>query len=347
MSDDSDSSSDTTGSAASADTTGVPATTEAVASDTTATAGSVDSTTEAAASDTTPTTEAVADFRTVEHELGTSEIPTNPERVVVLDRPGTLPFLLEMGVEPVGALEAGWLFGGPFHPLVSERAAALGVEPIDGSDGPNLEQIAALERDLIIGNVRDMFGTEDLLAGIAPTVGLQWDFAKAVNNAINIGAMLGLEDEVQVLVDDFQTALDDATSNTDDPGTVSIIGLFGPDDIRIYRSLNLFGQLTEELGGQVVPTEDVLPINPGDGEVNNTSLEEISLASGDRITSFVNVSPESIEGYTEAEQQPLIQALPAFQNDLVLHADPQLAFGAAGSTGVQEILNQLVEFYNS
>ena len=96
-----------------------------------------------------------------------------------------------------------------------------------------------------------------------------------------------------------------------------------------------------------MPTEDVLPINPGDGEVNNTSLEEISLASGDRITSFVNVSPESIEGYTEAEQQPLIQALPAFQNDLVLHADPQLAFGAAGSTGVQEILNQLVEFYNS
>lgn len=296
---------------------------------------------------TEPIATAVAETRTVEHVLGTSEVPVDPQRVVVVDRRGTLPFLLELGVEPVGALEATWLFGEPFHPMIADVAEAADVEPIDGTDGPNLEQIAELQPDLIIGNVRDMAETEDLLAEIAPTIGLQWDFEDTMANAVTIGAALGLEDEAQALVDDFDTALAEAASGVTDPGTVSIIGLFAPDDIRIYRSANLFGQLTEQLGGEIVPSEEVLAINPDDGEVNDVSLEEIGLANGERIISFVNLSPESDAIYREFEQEALVQALPAYRSGQVLEADPQLGFGAAGSTGLHAILEQLVAFYNS
>lgn len=287
------------------------------------------------------------EMRTVEHALGTSEVPVDPERIVVVDRRGTLAFALELGLEPVGALEAGWLFGEPFHPLIADRAEVAGVEPIDGTDGPNLEEIAALRPDLIIGNVRDMFETEDRLAEIAPTVGLTWNFADPLQNAVAIGEALGRPEEAHAMVDEFETDLEEAAASSADPGTVSIIGLFGPDDIRIYREANLYGRLTVALGGRIVPTEEELPLDPEDGEVNFVSLEQIGLASGQRIISLVNRSPEEADLREEVERQAIVQTLPGFENDQVLVADPQLAFGAAGTAGVRQMLDQLVDFYSN
>jgi iron complex transport system substrate-binding protein len=297
----------------------------------------------------TPTTEpGPADTpatRTVEHELGTSEVPVDPQRIVVVDRRGTLAFLMELGFTPVGALDATWLFGEPFHPLIADQAAAAGVQPIDSTDGPNVEQIALLEPDLIIGNVRDMAETPDELAQIAPTIGLAWNFADPLANAVTIGEALGRGEAAQALVDRFEEALGAAAAATADPGTVSIVGLFATDDIRIYREHNLYGVLTERLGGQVVPTEAELPYDPEDNEVNAISLEQIGLASGARVISFVNLAAESDAAYRALASDPLIQSLRAFQSGQVLEADPQLAFGAAGTTGITAMLDQLVAFY--
>lgn len=290
---------------------------------------------------------AAAATRSVEHALGTSEVPADPQRIVVVDRRGTLAFMIELGFEPVGALEAEWLFGQPFHPLIADQAAAAGVEPIDGTDGPNLEQIAQLDPDLIIGNVRDMAETEDRLAQIAPTVGLTWDFVDPLSNAEAIGAALGVEDRAAELVADFDSAVEVAAGSTADPGTVSIVGLFAADDIRIYREHNLYGRLTTALGGQIVPSEAELAYDPEDNEVNYVSMEEIGLAAGDRTIALVNLAPEADAAYRELAANPLVQLLPGFAAGRVLEADPQLAFGAAGSTGIRAMLDQLVEFYNS
>lgn len=311
----------------------------------TASATTPDDTT--ASTTATEDTSGAAGTRTVEHALGTTEVPADPERIVVVDRRGTLAFLLELGLEPVGALEAAWLFGEPFHPLIAEAAEEAGVEPIDGTDGPNLEQIAALDPDLIIGNVRDMAETDDELAAIAPTIGLEWDFADPLANAVTIGEAVGRAEEAEALVADFDEALAIAAEEVTDPGTVSIIGLFATDDIRIYRAGNMFGRLTEELGGEVVPTEEELPLDPEDGEVNYVSIEEIGIADGERLISLVNLAPEEAGLYEELVANPVVQALPGFENDQVLEADPQLAFGAAGSTGIHAMLDQLVEFYDS
>jgi iron complex transport system substrate-binding protein len=308
-----------------------------------------DDSSSAAATDENATDEAAPSTRTVEHALGTTEVPLDPERVIVVDRRGSLAFLLELGVEPVAALEAEWLFGEPFHPLIADAAADAGVEPITGTDGgPNVEEIAQLDPDLIIGNVRDMGETADALAGIAPTVGLEWNFADPAANATMLGEILGLEDEAAALIEDYETAFDDAIATTEDPGTVSIVGLFSPEDMRIYREGNLYGSMTTALGGELVPSEEELPLDPEDGEVNFVSLEQIGLASGDTLISLVNLAPsEDGNGYEAVERESLVQALPGFQNDRVLEADPQLAFGAAGIGGLKEMLDQLVVFYNS
>lgn len=295
-----------------------------------------------------PTNEpdAAPQTRTVEHALGTSDIPVTPERIAVVGRRGTLPILLDLGFEPVGALDASFIFGQPFHPLVTERTDEIGVEPIArGDSGPNVEQVALLAPDLIIGNVRDFEQVQDELPQIAPVVGLRWDFADPLANVATIGGLMGVEDQAAALVADFDAEFATATEVTPSPGTVSIAGLFGVEDLRIYRSANLLGGLIVGFGGQIVPTDADLPLDPADPEVNRVSLENIELLSGDRLISFVNFGSESREGYEEIVSSPLVRALPAFESGRVLEVDPQLVFGTAGVTGLRVVVSQLVDFF--
>ena len=51
-----------------------------------------------------------------------------------------------------------------------------------------------------------------------------------------------------------------------------------------------------------------------------------------------NRSAEEAAAYRALQSEPLVQALPAFQSGQVMEADPQLAFGAAGVTGINLML---------
>lgn len=305
------------------------------------------------ASEAAPTAEAPAEgeaassgTRAVEHAFGTTDVPTDPERIAVVGRRGTLPILLDLGFEPIAALDASFILGQPFHPLITERTDEIGVEPIAMADtGPNLEQVAALRPDLIIGAAIDISDVADPLAEIAPTVGIEWDFEDPLANVLAVGEAMGRGEEAAELVADFEAEVDAVAAGIEDPGTVSIMGLFAPDDLRVYRSGNFVGQLVERLGGEVVPTEAELPVDPEDPIINDVSLEQLELLRGDRLISFVNVGEELRSAYRAIEAEPVVQGLPAFRTGQVLEVDPQLVFGTAGVTGLRELLGQLEAFF--
>src|SRR5688572_14600514 len=52
------------------------------------------------------TSPAEAATRRVDTPLGPVDVPTRPERVVVFDRRGTLGYLTDLGITPVGAMSA-------------------------------------------------------------------------------------------------------------------------------------------------------------------------------------------------------------------------------------------------
>lgn len=284
--------------------------------------------------------------RTVSHLLGESEVPVNPQRIAVLGRRGTLPILLDLGFEPVGAIDASFLFGDPFHPLIMDEAGEAGVEPIPfAADGPNLEEVALLQPDLIIGNLREYEAVAEQLQQIAPVIALQWNFIDPIANVRNVASLMGVPDEAEELIADYEAQLAAAAAATTDVGTVSIAGFFSPDDLRVYRDLNTLGQIVARLGGELVPTEEQLPLGPDVG-VTYISEENIDVLSGESLITFVNLDPETRAAYDEEiARNPLVQALPGFQNDRVLEVDPQLVFGSAGLQGLRVVLDQLVTFF--
>jgi iron complex transport system substrate-binding protein len=115
----------------------------------------------ASGSDTTASADGT---RTVEHALGTSEVPLQLRRVLAMENRRDLETAVVLGlpVVAVGAYAAADQAVAPFIPLEADQ-----VEVIDTAN-PNLERIAAIDADLILA--REIFLEEDFLGGNLPEI---------------------------------------------------------------------------------------------------------------------------------------------------------------------------------
>jgi len=107
----------------------------------------------------------------IEHALGTTTIPSEPKRVVVVGYTDQEP-LLAMGIKPVGAMD--WFGQGTFGKWPWERDAWGGKPPAIVSSKSyeiDFEKVAAQRPDLILGLYAQLKKPDyDKLTQIAPTV---------------------------------------------------------------------------------------------------------------------------------------------------------------------------------
>lgn len=79
------------------------------------------------------------------HDQGETEVPAQPQRVVVLDTPH-LDTALSLGVTPVGSVQSSVDEGLPAY--LGDRTE--GIEIVGTIEEPDLEAVPALEPDLIL-----------------------------------------------------------------------------------------------------------------------------------------------------------------------------------------------------
>ncbi|MGO4110494.1 iron-hydroxamate ABC transporter substrate-binding protein [Paenibacillus sp. YAF4_2] len=127
---------------------------------------------------------------TYQAESGPVEIPANPQRIVAL---AYAPNLISLGANIVGVDQ--WT---NMSPLFTDKLK--GVEVVSDED---LEKIIELDPDLIV------VGTESKnvkkLGEIAPTVAFTWGKLDYLNQQVEIGKILGKEQEATTWVDDFKS----------------------------------------------------------------------------------------------------------------------------------------------
>ncbi len=145
---------------------------------------------------------------TIGHAYGETTIPAEPLRVVTWGWANE-DAVIALGVIPVGMPFQSYGGGdNGIHPWIEDALAAAGGDApviLSSSEGPPVEQIAALQPDLIIAAYSGI--TEDqyeLLSGIAPTIaysGAPWSTSWQDLTTI-VGTALGKEDEASTLVAD-------------------------------------------------------------------------------------------------------------------------------------------------
>lgn len=273
----------------------------------------------------------------ITHAMGETEVPEAAERVIILTNEGT-EALLALGVTPVGAANS-WN-GDPWYAHISD--AMVGVEPVGTESAVNLELVAALEPDLILGNKQRHEEIYDQLSAIAPTVlseRLRGDwrtnmelYAAALGMAGEGAEVLGAYDAA---VSDLSAALGPALEEE-----VSIIR-FLAGNIRIYQLDSFSGVILGDLGFARPENQNVPEF------ALRVGRESIPDMDGDRIFHFTwdNGTGEGLAAAEEALADPLWQSLSAVQAGRVHAVDDAIWNTAGGILAARLMLEDIAEVY--
>ncbi|HZG78031.1 MAG TPA: iron-siderophore ABC transporter substrate-binding protein [Paenibacillus sp.] len=182
--------------------------------------------------------------RSFEHAMGTSDIPTHPQRVVILTNEGT-EALLALGVKPVGAAKS-WL-GDPWYDHIKDQME--GVANVGEESQPNLELIIGLKPDLIIGNKLRNEEIYDELSAIAPTIYAETLRGDWQENFKMYADALGKSAEGEKVLADYEGRIADLRTKLGDKLSTQVsIVRFMANDTRIYWKDTFSGVILNQIG---------------------------------------------------------------------------------------------------
>lgn len=181
---------------------------------------------------------------TVKHAMGETKLKGTPQKVVVLTNEGT-EAVLSMGIKPIGAVKSFTL--GDWYDHI--KVVMEGVKIVGDENQPNLEMIASLKPDLIIGNKVRQEKVYEQLSAIAPTV-----FSERLSGDWQINFKLYAEAlnkkaEGDKIIGDFEKRIVDFKAKAGDQlkTKVSIVR-FMPGKVRIYMKDTFSGVILNKLG---------------------------------------------------------------------------------------------------
>lgn len=181
---------------------------------------------------------------TIEHAMGSTTIDKTPERVVILSNEGT-EALLALGVTPVGAVQS-WL-GDPWYEHISDKMKE--VEVVGTESEVNLEKIAALKPDLIIGTKIRQEAIYDQLSAIAPTVFSETLRGDWEDNFKLYAKALNLEEQGNEVLSQFDAHVEKVKQSLGDKVNQEIsVVRFMAGKSRIYYTDSFSGVIFDKLG---------------------------------------------------------------------------------------------------
>ncbi|RBY94533.1 iron-siderophore ABC transporter substrate-binding protein [Blastococcus sp. TBT05-19] len=269
--------------------------------------------------------------RTVEHAMGSTEIPERPERVVVLDT-GELDSVLSLGVTPVGAVTTAVSDG--FLSYLAEDAED--VEVVGTIAEPDLEAIAALEPDLILSNKVRHEDIYEQLAQIAPTVFAEKVGAVWKENLLLDAEALGLEDEAQAALEEYEADAAALGEDLGDPAGTTVGALrFVEGTIRVYTGQSFIGTVLADIG------LDQLELPTGETPTfAELSAEQLTQADADLVL-YSSYGPATDSGEQAVVAGPLWPRLTAVAEERAYAVEDDVFYTGIGLRAATLQLEQL------
>ncbi|MBT2687510.1 iron-siderophore ABC transporter substrate-binding protein [Bacillus sp. ISL-47] len=274
---------------------------------------------------------------TVEHAMGTTTLEKTPEKVVILTNEGT-EALLSMGITPVGAVQS-WT-GDPWYEHIADDMKD--VQVVGTESEVNVEAIAALQPDLIIGNKMRQEKIYDQLNDIAPTIFAEtlrgnWKenfelYAKAINK----------EEDGQKVIADYDSRIEEIKTNLGDKLSqeVSIVR-FMAGDVRIYHKDSFSGVILDQIGLARPESQNV-----DDFAEKNATKERIPAMDGDVLFYFTYETGDGEASQLEKEwiEDPLFKNLKVAQEGNVYQVSDTIWNTAGGVISANLLLDDIEKY---
>ncbi|WP_199624593.1 ABC transporter substrate-binding protein [Paenibacillus alkalitolerans] len=292
---------------------------------------------EDAAAETEPAAEE-ASTRTIEHIMGSTEVPAKPERVIVLTNEGT-EALLALGVKPAGAVKS-WT-GDPWYEHIKHQME--GVTNIGEESQPNLELIAGLKPDLILGNKMRHEEIYEELSAIAPTVFTETLRGKWQENFKVYADTLNLTAEGEKVLADYDARIEELKTKLGDRLSTKVsIVRFMAGDTRIYHKDTFSGVILDAIGLARPEAQDV-----DDFAARNVTKERIGEMDGDILFYFTYETGDGAATAVENEwlKDPLWQQLEVVKAGNVHKVDDAIWNTAGGVLAANLMLDDLATYF--
>lgn len=271
---------------------------------------------------------------TVEHAMGTTTIAKTPERVVILTNEGT-EALLELGVTPVGAVQS-WT-GDPWYDHIADEMKDTKVVGLESE--VNVEAIAALQPDLIIGNKMRQEGIYEQLSAIAPTVFADDLRGNWKNNFELYSKAVNKEEKGKEIIETYDSRIADLKEQLGDKLTMKVSMVrFMAGDVRIYQKDSFSGVILDQLGFARPESQDV-----DDFAIKGATKEQMPLMDGDILFYFTYETGDGAASDLENEwlEDPLFNNLEVAQRGEVYKVDDVIWNTAGGVKAANIMLDDI------
>ena len=281
---------------------------------------------------------------TIKHAMGESSLPEQPKRVVILTNEGT-EALLAMGVKPVGAVQS-WL-GDPWYDHITDKME--GVELVGTEMEVNLEKIAQLQPDLIIGNKVRQEAIYDKLNAIAPTVFAETLTGKWKDNFSLYAQALNLEEKGAEVLAQYDAHVEEVKSNLGDKVNQSVsVVRFLAGTSYLYYVDSFSGTIFEQVGFK--RAEHQAELFGADNKYGNLSTEVgkelIPKMDADLLFYYTyapNGDKAAYDTATEWTSDPLWKKLNAVQQGKAYEVSDAIWNTAGGVLAANQMLDELEE----
>lgn len=279
-----------------------------------------------------------ASARDVKHELGTTTVPDQPQRIVVLEY-SFVDALAAVGVSPVGVADDK-----KRERIISAYTDKIGQDwvSVGARKTPSLEVIASLAPDLIIADKTRHSAAYNTLSEIAPTVvfdSLGGDYPSAIAQLEAIGAAVGKADEMKARVAEHKAKMADIGARFKKTGDYKIqFGVTNAKGLWLHSPVSYNGSLLKGFGF-------ASGMKPAEGAVYEsnyvkTSLEQLSAVNPDILILGRYANPSFADGW---KGEALYEEISAVKNKRVFYVEAHVWSRLRGMVAAEMTANDLAE----
>ncbi len=269
----------------------------------------------------------------IKHELGTSEVPENPKRIVTLEL-SFVDALNGLGMEPVGIADDKK--EDMIKNLVGKK---IDYTSVGTRQQPNLEVISSLQPDLIIADVQRHKGIYEDLKKIAPTIELksrESDYEENLDAFQTIAKAVGKEKQSEERLSEHKETLAKLQDELkEEKGKTIMPAVVRDTSFQAHTSASYDGQFLEKLGFKNAIQDD-----EAYAEMN---LEQLSDVDPDVLILANNEGKLLTD---EWKDNPLWRNLKAVKNDQVYVVDRDLWTRFRGVVSAEAIGKDTVRLLN-
>ncbi|MCZ4079176.1 iron-siderophore ABC transporter substrate-binding protein [Rhodococcus sp. H36-A4] len=267
---------------------------------------------------------------TVQQAMGETLLPGVPDRIVVIDSPH-LDALVALGLTPVGATESA--AGGGFPTYLADGLEA--TKGVGSTAEPDIEAIAALAPDLIIGSKVRHETIYNQLSAIAPTVysvnsGTDWQEQARVT-----AASVNKSKEMDDLLSGLAARAVAVGKDVGAEGQTVSMARFRPANFRLYGPNTFSGSILTQVGFKL-----------GERDWNEYSMLELSTEYYDQIDGeiiFYTNPGGDPKATTMNTVTGLWGSLSAVQSGKTFEVEDETWMVGIGVNGANIILDQVSE----